>query len=110
MRKTLILTLAAMPLLLLALGGCNEAPAMEEIMPGLAFVDSVVGTGDEATGCSSRSVDLHGYDRIRDDAASAPETHVAERHRRASEHVRSGCLRVREGVLRERELALPGVQ
>lgn len=62
MRKTLILTLAAMPLLLLALGGCNEeAPAMEEIMPGLAFVDSVVGTGDEAQFDSFISVHYTGW-------------------------------------------------
>jgi FKBP-type peptidyl-prolyl cis-trans isomerase len=48
MRKTLILTLATLILLLLALGGCQEeAPAMQEIEPGLTYADSVVGTGEE---------------------------------------------------------------
>jgi len=48
MRKTLILALATLPLLLLALGGCQEnAPAMQEIVPGLSYADSIVGTGEE---------------------------------------------------------------
>ena len=47
MRKTLILALASLTLLAV-LGGCEEeAPAVQEIEPGLAFVDSVVGTGEE---------------------------------------------------------------
>jgi peptidylprolyl isomerase len=62
MRKTLILALAVMSLLLLALGGCNEeAPAMEEIMPGLSYVDSVVGTGDEVLFDSFVSVHYTGW-------------------------------------------------
>jgi peptidylprolyl isomerase len=48
MRKSLILAFAVLTLVLLALGGCNEeAPAMQEIEPGLSFVDSIVGTGEE---------------------------------------------------------------
>jgi peptidylprolyl isomerase len=48
MRKTLILALAAMSLGIVVLGGCNaEAPAMQEIEPGLSYVDSTVGTGEE---------------------------------------------------------------
>jgi len=48
MRKTLTLALAALSVLLLVLGGCrDDAPAMQEIEPGLSYVDSVVGTGEE---------------------------------------------------------------
>lgn len=50
MRTTLIAA-AVMLTAVLALTGCNnqqqeEAPALQEIMPGLSYVDSVVGTGD----------------------------------------------------------------
>ncbi len=51
MRTTLIAPLTIL-LLALALAGCSQnqeeaAPALQDIMPGLAYVDSVVGQGDE---------------------------------------------------------------
>jgi peptidylprolyl isomerase len=53
MRKILTAAPVALMLLLLALGGCQDGgktetgPALMEIMPGLTYVDSVVGEGAE---------------------------------------------------------------
>ena len=52
MRTTLIAPLTVMLLLAVAVSGCSQqqeeaAPSLQEIMPGLAYVDSVIGTGAE---------------------------------------------------------------
>jgi len=52
MRTTLNVALAALLLLLLAAVGCSdskkdEGPTLQEIMPGLSYVDSLVGEGPE---------------------------------------------------------------
>jgi peptidylprolyl isomerase len=61
MRKNLILIAAAVAAGLLAVGCQESGPAMQEIAPGLSYVDSTIGTGPEVQSDDFVSVHYTGW-------------------------------------------------